>query len=382
MPTPASEKMDFAEIVRRSEDFRRRLERLKAENRQADFAWYPYGTFTNFAHLDRLLTGKHRRLLELVGDRPVLDVGCADGDLSFWLESLGCQVHALDFHRTNYNHMVGIRTLKAALKSSVEVHEADLDARFTLPGAPYGLALLLGVLYHLKNPFYVLETLAPAARYCLLSTMITSQAPDGRASLRNLPVAYLLDEQEANNDPSNYWVFSEAGLRRLLGRTRWEICDWLVVRPEAGRGASFWDRRERAFCLVRSVTFEPGSTGRLLSGWHELEEWTWRWTKRRFAAALRVPRRSGMVSLELRFSLPESLLERVGPVTLSARLAGQALPPESYDQPGEHLFRRAVPASGLTGQEAVAEFELDKALPPEATDERERGLVAISLRLE
>lgn len=95
------EETDFAEIVRRSEGFRRTLDRLKAENQRADFAWYPYRTLTNLEHLDRLLTGERRRLLELIGDRPVLDAGCADGDLSFWLESLGCQVQALDCYRTN-----------------------------------------------------------------------------------------------------------------------------------------------------------------------------------------------------------------------------------------------------------------------------------------
>ena len=376
------EETDFAEIVRRSEGLRRTLDRLKAENQRADFAWYPYRTLTNLEHLDRLLTGERRRLLGLIGDRPVLDAGCADGDLSFWLESLGCQVQALDCYRTNYNRMVGIRTLKEALKSSIEIHEADLDAQFSLPSANYGLVLLLGVLYHLKNPFHVLETLAGAARYCLLNTMITSQAPAGWASLRRLPIAYLLDEKEANNDPSNYWVFSEAGLRRLLARTRWEICDWLVVRPKAGRGASFWDRRERAFCLVRSLVVEPGVTSRLLSGWHALEEWTWRWTERRFSAALRVPRRSATPTLALEFVLVESLLERLGPVTVSARLAGALLSPQTYDRPGEHVYRRQVPTAVLTEDEVVVEFELDKALPPDASDHRELGLIARSLQLQ
>lgn len=373
--------MDIAGLVRTSEDFRLRLERLKQEIRPAEFEWYPYGTFGNLENLDKLLTGKHRFLLELTGGEPVLDVGCGDGDLSFWLESLGCQVHALDFPRTNSNAMRGVRTLKAALQSSVAIWEVDLDAHFMLPQVHYGLVLLLGVLYHLKNPFYVMETLAPAARYCLLSTLITSVAPDGRTPLRNLPVAYLLDEREANNDPSNYWVFSEAGLRRLFQRTRWEICDWMVVEPAVDRRAAFWERQPRAFCLLRSLVGEPGAATRLLSGWHALEEWTWRWTQRRFSAALRTPGRSGRAALTLKFVLPEAVLERLGPVTLCATVGGRRLAPETYDHSGELEYRREVALEGLP-PEPVAEFELNKALPPDESDSRERGLIAVSLRLE
>jgi hypothetical protein len=381
--TPLSPRqLDFAGLIRTSEDFRVRLERLKAELRPAEFAWYPYDTVGNLRHLDHLLTGQCRFLLELAGDAPVLDVGCGDGDLSFWLESLGCQAHALDLPRTNSNGMQGVRRLKTALGSAVEIWEVDLDAHFVLPPVHYGLVFMLGVLYHLKNPFYVLETLATATRYCLLSTVITSLAPDGRTRLGNLPLAYLLDEQEINDDPSNYWVFTEAGLRRLLTRTRWEICDWMVVQPEVGRRAAFWERRERAFCLLRSQVAEPGATARLLGGWHALEEWTWRWTERRFSAALRAPARSGPAVLTLSFVLPEVVIERLGPVTLSATLAGRPLTPETYDHSGELVYRREVAVKGLEKEDAVVEFELDKALPPDATDGRERGLIAVSLRWE
>ena len=374
--------MDFAELVRTSEDFRTRLERLKTELRPPEFDWYPYWTFGNLVHLDHLLTGERRRLLELIGDEPVLDVGCGDGDLAFWLESLGCQVHALDFPRTNLNGMQGVRMLQRALESSVQIWEVDLDAHFAPPPVHYRLILLLGLLYHLKNPFYALETLATVAGYCLLSTVITAAAPDRPTSLKGLPVAYLVDEREMNNDPSNYWVFTEAGLRRLLARTRWEVCDWLVVQPEVGRQASFWERRERAFCLLRSQVADPGFTVRLLKGWHNLEEWTWRWTERKFSAALPAPRRSGTAALTLKFVLPEAVLERLGSVTLTATLEGQPLPPETYRQAGECVYRREIPAAGLPPGTVVAEFELDKALPPDETDQRERGLIAVSLRFE
>lgn len=382
MASLSPRQMDFAGLVRTSEDFRVKLERLKTELRPTNFAWYPYYTIGNLVHVDRLLTGEHRYLLKLIGNEPVLDVGCGDGDLAFWLESLDCQVHALDFARTNANRMLGVRTLQAALQSSVQIREVDLDAHFVLPLVHYGLVLMLGVLYHLKNPFYVLEALAPAARYCLLSTMVTAASPGGRTSLKGLPVAYLVDAQEANNDPSNYWVFTEAGLRRLLARTGWEVRDWLVVQPEVDRGAGFWERQPRVFCLLRSLVTEPGATARLLRGWHALEEWTWRWTERKFTAALRVPKRSEKAVLTLKFVLLEAILERLGPVTLAATWAGRALAPETFRHSGELVYQREVPLEDIREDVGVVEFELDKALPPDEVDQRERGLIALRLCLE
>ena len=90
----------------------------------------------------------------------VLDFGCADGDLAFFLESLGLKVLTFDHVRTNHNGMMGVRALKQALNSNVEIHELDLDNNFEIPEGRFGLALVLGILYHLKNPFYVLETIS------------------------------------------------------------------------------------------------------------------------------------------------------------------------------------------------------------------------------
>ena len=59
--------------------------------------------------------------------------------------------------------------------------------------------------------------------YCLLSTAITSRIPDQ-------PVAFLAGRDGLAGDETNYWIFSETGLRTLLDRCGWEVCDWLVGR--------------------------------------------------------------------------------------------------------------------------------------------------------
>ena len=81
------------------------------------------------------------------------------------------------------------------------------------------MAVLLGVLYHLRNPFYALEELASRASYCLLSTRVARRFPDGSVMPGGVPLAYLLGERELNADETNYFIFSEPGLRTLLQRT-------------------------------------------------------------------------------------------------------------------------------------------------------------------
>ena len=80
----------------------------------------------------------------------------------------------------------------------------------------------LGILYHLKNPFLVMETLSKVARHRLVSTQVARFIPHGQP-IHEIPVAYLLYPTESNNDSTNYWTFSEAGLLRLFDRTGWDV---------------------------------------------------------------------------------------------------------------------------------------------------------------
>ena len=86
-----------------------------------------------------------------------------------------------------------------------------------------GLALFLGVLYHLKNPYGVLESLAAKARYCLLTTAITRYSTDQQIELGNSPIAFLAGRDGLRGDETNYWIFTEAALRNLIDRTGWKI---------------------------------------------------------------------------------------------------------------------------------------------------------------
>src|SRR5438045_1650818 len=137
--------------------FHARLDELKNTRRSPELEWYPYNSFGVFAVLTPMLQHERRDLLNLAGAAPVLDIGCGDGDFSFLFESLGCRVVPIDNPATNYNRTHGFQTLRAALGSSLDLAVSDVDAGLDLRGRTFGLALCLGVLYHLQNQSGFLE---------------------------------------------------------------------------------------------------------------------------------------------------------------------------------------------------------------------------------
>jgi tRNA (mo5U34)-methyltransferase len=259
--------MDITELRERSDEYAVTLEAAKARIAPSQWGWYPYGSLSNFTHLENLLTGANRNLLDLLGTRPFLDIGAADGDTAFFLETLGCRPHVIDYAPTNFNGCRGVRALRDELASSVEITELDLDSQFKLPGDDFGMVLALGLLYHLKNPYYFLEMLARSARYALISTRITRfnvvEGGEGdavnttRVEIGSVPAAYLVAPHETNDDPTNFWMFTEAGLRRLLERTGWRVLDFMTVGAVGTSDPATAHGDERAFCLVGSTVPRP-----------------------------------------------------------------------------------------------------------------------------
>ena len=219
--------------------------------RQPKSFWYPYSTLHNVAVLEKLCAAAGLHLLELCRGvhGKVADIGAADGDLAFFLEKQGLSVDVIDNDYTNFNGLEGARTIKAALNSSVTIQSVDLDSQFSLAGQKYDVVFFLGTLYHLKNPYFLLESLARITRYCFLSTRIAKQTADG-SSLAPHPVAYLVGPQECNNDDTNFWIFSEQGLKRLVDRTGWNLLSYITIGDTERSTPADPDRDERAFCLL------------------------------------------------------------------------------------------------------------------------------------
>ena len=235
-----------------------KLWEIKLAHRPKSF-WYPYSTLTNVGLLEQLSAKAGVDLLQLCRGQygKVADIGAADGDLAFFLENEGLSVDAIDNEETNFNGFKGVQILKEALNSSVTIGSVDLDSQFTLPSQRYDAVFLLGTLYHLKNPFFVLEKLAQMTRYCFISTRIARQMADGR-SLSGCPVAYLLAPDECNDDFTNIWIFSDEGLKRLIDRTGWTVLSELTIGDKMNSTPADPDRDERAFCFLQRT--EPTLT--------------------------------------------------------------------------------------------------------------------------
>jgi tRNA (mo5U34)-methyltransferase len=215
--------------------------------------WYPYDILANLVHVNTMLSGENRDLDRLAQGLPVADIGAADGDLAFALEEVaGWQIDIIDTAATNMNGLRAARALREQLASRVEVYDIDLDTQFALPREHYGLVFLLGILYHLQNPYYTLRALAGVADHCLLSTRVARFAGPERTPIGSLPVAYLVDPHETNNDASNYWIFSPAGLERIVARAGWTVLERHSAGDVDASDPSSPEHDERLFMLLRA----------------------------------------------------------------------------------------------------------------------------------
>lgn len=244
--------MDIQSLLKQSREFATELSEIKAKNQPTGFSWYGYDILSNLFSIERLLSEKNRNIFAHVKSMPLADIGAADGDLSFFLEERGFDIDIIDWPATNWNSLRGAYRLKELLQSRVDIHEVNLNEYFKLPRSQYGLVIFLGILYHLQNPYYILNQLSHVASYCLLSTRIAQVTADRKLRLSGASVAYLLDTNECNNDSTNYWIFSQPGLEKLLKRTGWQILDYITVGNTEDSDPSSPDRDERAYMLIKS----------------------------------------------------------------------------------------------------------------------------------
>jgi len=129
---------------------------------------------------------------------------------------------------------------------------------------------------------------------------------------------------------------------------------------------------------------DPRASIQFVKGFHDIEMNSWRWTMGKFSVTLRPPKDAATKGavLQLKMSVPDTIIERLKSVSLTAAVNGQKLPPETFSKPGEYVFSRDVPAAALTADSAVVDFTLDKFLPPGQVDQRELGIVVSSVGFE
>ena len=364
---------DIHDLTSAASAFKTRLEDIKRRTGGPDLEWYRYDSLRVFPLLDSSLKAEWRDLGSLRGPSPLVDIGCGDGDLSFFFDSIGWPVIAIDNKEQNHNQTRGFAALHQALGSKVEFHDCDINHELPLAGRTFGLSLFLGILYHLKDPFSVMERLARHTRHCILSTRVAQATAKG-TSIEDEPVAYLLDRNEANNDPSNYWIFSRAGLHRLLERTGWDVCEYVTAGVQRRSTPSDNDRDQRAYCTLRSRLPDPwpGAGIDLDGGWHAMEGGSWRWTERVFAVRVQGPF-SERPALRFKFVIPQAVFDATGPVELNAFVSGKPLGSYVCAKSGPHLYERPLPSA----DSVQVRFELSHCWGPSSADRRELGVQVV-----
>ena len=128
---------------------------------------------------------------------------------------------------------------------------------------------------------------------------------------------------------------------------------------------------------------DPATQTQLLTGFYAVES-GWRWTAGNFSLMLRSPVGSAQhgATLSFSFTVPEPAIKRLGPITLTASVSNRKIGSETYSKPGPYTFHADVPPSVLAKETVVIDFSLDKSIPPDATDRRELGVIAVSAGLE
>jgi hypothetical protein len=118
-------------------------------------------------------------------------------------------------------------------------------------------------------------------------------------------------------------------------------------------------------------------------GFYGLEAGAWRWTAQEFEVVLQVPpdvrRKGGFVTLQGTI-LPEAV--RNGPLTIAATLPQGPLAPQSFEKPGEVIYRADVRPENLPPSDRVlVRFTLNRTFRVPG-DQRDLGIIAsvISLR--
>jgi tRNA (mo5U34)-methyltransferase len=159
----------------------------------------------------------------------VLDVGAWDGFFSFEAERRGAErVVALDgpawrepaWGPGGYGTKAGFELARRALGSSVEDRELDLEEISPATVGRFDVVLFLGVLYHLKHPWPVLERVASVCDGLLIV--------ETHADLLDLrrPAMALYPGAEVAGDASNWWGPNAAALKAMLreeGFTRVDV---------------------------------------------------------------------------------------------------------------------------------------------------------------
>jgi hypothetical protein len=176
----------------------------------------------------------------------------------------------------------------------------------------------------------------------------------------------------AETHPSVRWV-------SVRGRNGAKFAEIAEIEPN-----SLGREKPAPAGMASTISMGDPALASQLEGLHRIEEGGWRWSKREFAVTLGAPNLSGRADsrLLLQLYIPDSSIQKLGPITLTARVGTHVLAPETYRHGGRYIFMRDVDAAWLTPGPNHIDFTLDKVLPPIPPDRRELGIIVMGAALE
>lgn len=192
-------------------EFHKRLVETKERHPLGDGStYYPWGTLHIIPQILPTIDQYGMDLKACVEGKDILDLGCGDGDLSFFLELFNpSRIVAIDKSEFNHNRLQGFRVLREAFGSHVELVDADAHTLDFSALPRFDVAFCFGFLYHSPHPMWILENLARSARTLFLTTKVFDRAE---------AYAYFYDVAECNNDATNWWCFTPKALELMLKR--------------------------------------------------------------------------------------------------------------------------------------------------------------------
>jgi hypothetical protein len=202
------------------------------------------------------------------------------------------------------------------------------------------------------------------------------------------------------NDPAALFASARrelvlVGYKNLSEKQHW--ADLLALLgygiTQRFQGSTFWQTRVfefESYDLYRKTSSpraassvnmaDPAQAAQLLNGFYGIEGGRSRWTAKTFSVLLKAPP-GNSVALSLKLYVPEVQIRNLGPITISAEVAGQELPSLVLSKPMEYTYSASVPAQALRSGFAVVNFRLDKSSIGLNGDARQLGVVVTEVGL-
>ncbi|MHA6766821.1 class I SAM-dependent methyltransferase [Sphingobium ummariense] len=156
--------------------------------------------------------------------RRVLDIGAWDGFFSFEAERRGAaEVLATDhfcWSGEGWGDKRGFDHAHARFGSKVRALDLDVEAHRPEELGTFDTVLLLGVLYHVTDPYRTLQAAAAMSHDHLVIETVTALRHEQQPAMR------LFTELELDRDSTNYWAPNILALRemcRRFGFTRFAV---------------------------------------------------------------------------------------------------------------------------------------------------------------